>query len=91
MVEKQNNDDGGKKYESNPIFMNATTNSTTYVNWGAKPFERVREIRKLPFDSKFMGKSTYYADFNKPEGKQLPPQFEREYDEKFYQDRRKRN
>lgn len=45
----------------------------------------------MPFDSKFMGKSTYYTDFNKAEGKKLPPQFEREYDEKFYEDMKKRN
>jgi hypothetical protein len=49
-----------KVFQSNPLFINSTTNSTTYANWGAKPFERVGEIRKMPFDSKFYGKSTYY-------------------------------
>ena len=86
----QKNDEP-KGYFSNPLFINSTTNSTTYANWGAKPFERAHEIRKMPFDSKFNGKSTYYTEFNKPEGKKLPPQFEREYDEKFYEDMKKRN
>ena len=83
--------DGPQQYISNPLFINATTNSTTYANWGTKPFEKVGEIRKMPFDSKFMGKSTYFSEFNKPEGKKLPPQFERDYDEKFYEEMKRRN
>lgn len=61
-------EDDGKGYFANPLFINSTTNGMTYANWGTKPFERVREIRKMPFDAQFKGKSTYNNDFNKGEG-----------------------
>ena len=34
----------------NPLFMGSTTYGTNFANWGAKPFERVKEIRKHPFN-----------------------------------------
>jgi hypothetical protein len=65
-------------------FVNSTTYGANFANWGAKPFERIREISKKPFESPFNSKSTYKIDFNKNEGQRLPPDFEREFDEKFY-------
>jgi len=84
-------DDQATRYSSNPLFINSTTYGTTYANWGCKPFERVREIGKRPFKSHFQGQSTYYKDFAKDSEHMLPPEFERNYDEKFYEDMKRRN
>ena len=73
------------------MFINSTTYGANFANWGSKPFERMREIGKKPFISKFYGESTYCKDFAKEEGKQLPPEFEREYEKKFKEEFRKKN
>ena len=61
------------------------------MNWGTKPYLKVGEIRKLPFNSEFKGKTSYGTAFNKGNGKELTPEFERQFDEKFYNDMKKRN
>lgn len=87
----QNDEENSKNYFSNPLFINSTTYGVNFANWGSKPFERMREIGKKPFISKFYGESTYVKDFAKEDGKQLPPQFEREYEKKFKEEFRKKN
>lgn len=80
-----------KAKQVDPIFINSTTYGTNYANWGARPFERVKEIINRPFDSPFKSRSTYTNDFNKNENQRLPPDFEREFDDKFYKEMRARN
>jgi hypothetical protein len=44
-----------ESYFNNPLFLNSTSYKTLYANWGAKPFERVRQVDKKLLDFKFKG------------------------------------
>ena len=75
----------------NPLFVGSTTYGSNFANWGAKPFERVSEISKKPFQVPFNSLSSYQTSFNKSPDQKLPPEFERQYDSNFLKEMKKRN
>lgn len=76
------------------MFVSSTTYGSTFANWGAKPFERVKEISKKPFSLKFKAESSYQQAFKQSDSQRYSTATaddkEKEYDEKFKQELRKR-